>query len=118
MNAFLSWCGKDSADEAKKDFQITTQYISDFSSWAAISKPWKIVWSQEITVTAQANGRVGGVSVDEWDEVKTWQPVIKLNDDIAQYWLQLERAKNGYDRAFLAYQQTKITLDKVVSDTS
>lgn len=113
----LSWCGKSTTDENKQDFQITTQYISDFSSWASISKPWKIVGSQEITVTAQANGRVGSIPADEWDEVKTWQPVIKLNDDIAQYWLQLERAKNGYDRSFLTYQQTKITLDKVVSDT-
>lgn len=113
----LSWCNKTITDEEKKDFQITTQYISDFSSWSSISKPWKIVWSQEITVTAQANGRVGSISVDEWDDVKTWQPVIKLNDDIAQYWLQLERSKNGYDRAFLTYQQTKITLDKVISDT-
>lgn len=112
----LSWCNKTIIDEEKKDFQITTQYISDFSSWASISKPWKIVWSQEITVTAQANGRVGSIPIDEWDEVKTWQPVIKLNDDIAQYWLQLERAKNWFDRALLTYQQAKITLDKSVSD--
>lgn len=113
----LSWCGKTSTEEAKKDFMISTQYVSDFGSWVTISKPWKIVWSQEITVTAQANGRVGSIPSKEWDEVKTGQPVIKLNDDISQYWLQLERAKNGFDRALLTYQQAKISLDKSISDT-
>jgi len=48
--------------------------------------------------------------------VKTGQPIIKLNDDIAQYGLQLERAKNAYDRSLLTYQQAKISLDKSVSD--
>lgn len=112
----LSWCSNTSTDEAKKDFLITTKYVSDFGSWVTISKPWKIVWSQEITVTAQANGRVGSIPTKEWDNVKTGQPVIKLNDDIAQYWLQLERAKNWFDRALLSYQQAKITLDKSISD--
>lgn len=113
----LSWCSKTSIEETKKDFLISTQYVSDFSGGSVISKPWKIVWSQEITVTAQANGRVGSIPSKEWDNVKTWQPVVKLNDDIAQYGLQLERAKNGFDRASLTYQQSKITLDKLVSDT-
>lgn len=112
----LSWCGKSTTDENKQDFQITTQYISDFSSWASISKPGRIVWSQEITVTAQANGRVGSIPAEDWDEVKTWQPIIKLNDDIAQYGLQLERAKNWFDRSLLTYQQAKISLDKSVFD--
>lgn len=59
-----------------------------------LEKPGTLASSQDILVTAQANGKVSKILAREGTQVKGGQPVIQLADTIASYKLQVERAKN------------------------
>lgn len=89
-----------------------TVLLSDISSDLTLEKPWVIVSSQDILVTAQANGKVARLAAKEGDVVKGGQPVVELSDTIASYKLQAERAKNWLDRAILIKEQTELTLQQ------
>lgn len=111
----LSGCGNQ--EEIKQlPFYIDTQKVSDFAQRVVLIKPGKIVGSEEITVTSQVSGRIGKVFHKEWEKLLWGQQVIDIKDSIANYGLQVQRAKNAFDRSILQYDQTKITLDKNNSD--
>ncbi len=59
-----------------------------------LEKPGTIASSQDILVTAQANGKVAKILAREGDQVKGGEPIVQLADTIASYKLQVERAKN------------------------
>jgi len=51
------------------------------------------------------------------DSVYKWQIIASLSDNIASYWLNLERARNNLERSKLNYESTKISLEKAISDS-
>lgn len=79
-----------------------------------MEKPGTIASTQDIQVTAQANGRVSRIFVKEGATVKGGQPIVNLSDTIASYKLQAERAKNGLDRAILTKTQTETSLNQQI----
>jgi len=46
------------------------------------------------------------------------QLVVSVSDTVANYGLQLERAKNAVSRSVLQSKQTKVSLDKSLTDVS
>jgi len=114
----LYWCQSNevSTDTNKKDFIVQTQTVSEFPNIIILKKPGKIAWQSEVTVTAQAMGRVASIHNNEWQKVQWWQPVITLNDDIASYGLQLQKTKSILDSTLLNYEQWQITVDKSLQD--
>lgn len=96
---------------------LQTKTIAAFTHQLMLEKPGKIVSTQDILVTAQANGRVAKILAKAGDLVKGGQPIIQLSDTIASYKLQAERAKNGLDRALLMKQQTELTLNQQIQQS-
>jgi len=105
-------------DGEKKAFFIEIEEYSNFQKKATINKPWKVSWAKEILVSAQVLWRVSRIQSEEWEDVSGWQPVVQLKDDVAQYKLMLQRAKNALDGAVLNYENMEISLKKAVSDTN
>lgn len=117
LSFFLTSCWEDIVkDDTKKDFIIETQNISEFWKDFIINKTWKI-WSwQDIAINSQANGRVSYVTVKSWDYVDAGNLLLALDDNIMNYWLKLESAKNNLERVKLNYKSTEIKLDKAIND--
>lgn len=92
----------------------TTKTLAEFSHQLTLEKPGTIASTQDIQVTAQANGKVVRIRAKEWDMVKGGQPIVNLSDTIASYKLQTERAKNWLDRAILTKTQTETSLNQQI----
>ena len=125
LSFFLISCEKEVESEKsinsvswtiKQDFFLDTKKYSDFSNSAELVKSWKISSNQDIVTTTQVNGRVSYIHKKEWVKVNKWDLIISIEDNIANYKLHLESAKNNLERAKLNYSSTKITLDKAIED--
>lgn len=135
----LSWCSDDKWVEVleKKDFYIDVKKIWDFDNIAYLNKTWKIDSTQNITLNSNANGRVKSILVKNWENVLEWQLLAVLEDNLANYNLNLEVAENALDasknaldvtknnlsvsennleKARLNYESTKLKLDKSIGD--
>lgn len=135
----LSSCSKEQevVTSEKKDFFIDVKKIWDFDNIAYLSKTWKIDSTQNITLNSNANGRVKSILVKNWEAVSEWQLLAILEDNIANYNLNLEVALNSLDasknaldvtknnlsvsennleKAKLNYESTKLKLDKSIWD--
>ncbi len=115
---FLSSCwGVDEIiEEQKKEFFVETKKLSDFDNQTFLTKTSRVSSSSDIRILANAPWRVSAIFVREWDTIKAWQPLVQLEDNIANYYLSLQRAENDLERAQITYDSNKITLDKQVSD--
>lgn len=102
--------------EDKKDFYIDTQVITDFSNDHTIEKVWK-VWSKEnISVSTQVSGRINAIYAQEGRYVNKWDVIVKISDNIANYGLSLESAKNALEKAKVNYESTEVSLNKAIED--
>lgn len=102
--------------DERTPFYIAVQSANTFPTIASITKPGRVVGSQEITVTSQAMGRIENILTEDGRTVAGGQPVVQLRDSIANYASQVDRTKNGLDRAILQYEQTSISLYKSIQD--
>ena len=100
----------------KVDFFVETQLWSDFLWNSVLKKTWQIRSSQDITLTANAVGRVAWVYVKAGDNVQSWQVIAILEDNIGSYEINLQRALNWLERAKINYDSTEISLDKQIFD--
>lgn len=113
----LAGCSQSVEDAATKlDFYIQTSHPSTLQETIFLTKPGKIIGSQEITVSAQALGRVQKVIVREGQEVLAGQPIVAMADTLVNYGSQVERAQSTLDRAQIQYNSTKVSLDNAVSN--
>ncbi len=130
----LSSCWTDDIQEEqvqeKKEFLIETKAFWEFSNEATLRKTWRLSSSQNISLNSNANGRVGSIYVNAWDNVQKWQLLAILEDNVANYNLNissannalssaknsLEVAKNNYEKAKIDVESKKITLEKQISD--
>lgn len=101
----------------KQDFFIETKKLSDFLWSFQIKKSWKINPTQDITISSNANWRVWNIFVKEWDRVYVWSNLISMQDTVANYALNLDKARLSVESVEINYEQTKINLDKAVADT-
>lgn len=111
----LVWCGRsDIVEDDKLSFIIQAVYSDDLETIVTRDKVWSLMDQQQITVTAQAAGRVSSIPGTEWQDVLSWQPIISLADTVASYNLQAERARNNLDRAIAQEAQTRLTLEDAI----
>lgn len=103
-------------EKEKKDFNIDVVEYSKLNNTTFLEKTWKLDSTQDISLTSQANGRVSKIYVKDWDSVYKWQTLALLEDNIANYGLNLEIAENNLKKAKLNYESTKVKLDKAISD--
>jgi multidrug efflux pump subunit AcrA (membrane-fusion protein) len=101
----------------KQDFIVKTQSGKDFSSRLEIEKTGKVSSSQDILLTANANGRVSSIMVKTGDRVQAGQPIALLEDTLWSYGINLDRASNAVERAQISYDAGKLQLDKQLIDT-
>lgn len=114
---FLVWCGNTNEGE-KQDFFIETTSFDNLNQQIFISKPGKVAGSQDIVVSSQVAGRIKSIEHKDGDVVSGEQLIIAVADTIANYGLQVQRAKSAVSRAALQSQQTKVSLDKSLTDVS
>jgi len=129
----LSSCwGEELVEETneKKDFLIETMSYSELSNEAILKKTWIISSSQDINLNSNANWRVNNIFVKQWDNVVKWQLLATLDDNIANYYLNvastknalasaenwLQVAKNNYEKLEINFETTKLNLDKSIAD--
>lgn len=118
LSIWLIWgCSNAPKEITKQDFFVDTMRLWAKDQQSFLIKPGKIVWSQDITVSAQANGRISNILVKEWDYLLGWKQAILLADTIANYSLQVQSAKNWLDRSILTYEQNKNLLDQQLQQT-
>ncbi|MDD3646083.1 MAG: efflux RND transporter periplasmic adaptor subunit [Candidatus Gracilibacteria bacterium] len=116
-------CSGDSMEDVgnntseKQDFFIETKKLSDFLGSFQIKKSGKINPTQDITISSNANGRVGNIFVKEGDRVYVGSNLISMQDTVANYALNLDKARLSVESVEINYEQTKINLDKAVADT-
>ncbi len=104
-------------NNGKKEFLIQTKTLSELNQAQSIVKSWKITSSSEVIISSQASGRVQSIRVTEWQNVKKWQTLVVLQDNLSNYGIQVERSKNALERSKINYDSTLLTLDKAISDT-
>lgn len=121
--AFLTSCNWNTPKQTnlpeiseKQDFFIETKKIFDFSWDYKIKKSWKINPTQDITISSNANARVWTIHVKEGDMIYVWSNLISMQDTVANYALNLDKAKLSVESAEINYEQTKINLDKAIVD--
>jgi len=110
------WQQKEQPQNTKKAFIIETKKTSSFPKSISFQKPGKIIGEKEITVASQVIGKVNKIKKKEWDTVSWGQPTIEIEDNIANYKLQLDIAKSSLDSSLLNYDQTQTALTKSVAD--
>ncbi len=103
---------------AKKiDFYANISSAWDFNNQIQINKPWKIIWAEEIVISSQAMWSIKSINIKEWDNVSNDSSLIELNDNIANYWIMVQRAKNALNLARLQYSQNKTQLEQWISNS-
>lgn len=100
----------------KQDFIVETQKWSEFSWKIELEKIGRVSSSQDISLTANASGRVSSVLVKAGDTVSAGQTIATLEDNIGSYGISLQRASNGIERAQISYDSTKLQLEKQILD--
>jgi len=112
----LAGCSQSEELASKLDFYVKTSKPSALQETIFLTKPGKIIGSQEITVSAQALGRVQQVIVREGQEVFAGQPIVTMADSLLNYGSQVDRAQSNLDRAEIQYNSNKVSLDNAVSN--
>ncbi len=104
-------------DTVKADFYVETMLWSEFASSSNLEKVGKVNSSQDISLTANTNGRVSSVLVKVWDSVSAGQVIARLEDNIWNLWINLQRSNIAIQRAKINYESNEIALDKQIFDT-
>ena len=118
---FISSCWEkvieDTTKTKKKDFFVQTQQGNSFVGDTILRKTGQISSSQDISLSANASGRVSALFVKPGDSVRVWQVIATLDDNIGSYGINLERARIFLERQKINYESTEISLDKNIFDS-
>jgi len=100
----------------KQEFFVETTSYSDLDNHSSIQKTWKVNSSQDITLSANASGRVSYISVKPGEQIVVGQVLAQLEDNIWNYAINISKASNGVERSKINYDSQKISFDKAVFD--
>jgi hypothetical protein len=100
----------------KQDFLLDIKNINEFTNLADLVKSWKITSTQDINISSQVSWRVSTIYKKEGEFVSQWQKIVAISDNIDNYGLNLESAKNNLEKAKLNYESTEVKLDKIIVD--
>lgn len=120
---FLFSCSKEeekieNVKQSKIPFYIETKKLSDFKTKTLFTKEAKLVSLNQVNVVSQASWRIKKINFDVWDKVEKWQVLAVLDDNVLNYYLQLETAKNNLEKAKINYDSTVLALDKAITDAT
>ena len=101
----------------KTDFYAQVQSISELNNNININKPGKIVWAEEIVISAQAMWSIKDIYVKEWDTASPNTKLINIKDDTANYGIMVQRAKNALNSARLQYWQQKTQIEQWIANS-
>lgn len=116
---FLSSCGSDEKiveENIKADFNIETISGGETTDTVYLRKTGQVNSSQDISLSANAAGRVWSLRVKPGDQVFAGQVLAVLQDNIWSYGIDLQRSSNSVERAQINYESTELSLDKAVFD--
>jgi len=108
---------EETQEASLQDFYVETTLWSEFSGSSALEKVWQVSSSQDISLSANTNGRVISVNVKVWDRVQAWQVIARLEDNIWNLGINLQRSNIAIERARINYDSSKISLDKQIFDS-
>lgn len=111
----LAWCWNGNENNKQNFFVDVISFGTD-NQQVYITKPGKVSGKQDIVVSSQVAGRVKSIEQKDGALVSGNQLVVVVADTVANYGLQLQRAKNAVSRASLQKEQTKVSLDKSLTD--
>lgn len=118
----LTGCGRPTEPstivEEKKPFYISAVATKDIQTSYQIEKKGTLVWSSEITVSAQIGWRVKAINKQLGTTTTTEEVVIQLEDTLWTYSFGAQRAATALTQAKLNYEQTIINLEKAIQDTT
>ncbi len=121
LAVFLVSCGaknvEDNKPKEKSDFYIETVQAGDLQKKYLLQKSSKVEASDEVVVSSEAMGKVRSITVKEGDKVKKWQNLVYISDTVININTNYQQALLNLDKAKIAYNSNKITLDKAVFDT-
>ncbi len=100
----------------KQDFFVEVKNIDTFSKKHFLEKTWRLSSTQDIKLSSKVSWKVKQINVRHWDVIKTWDILAVVDDDVVNYSLSLDKAKNALDKASLNYQNTQNQLNKQISD--
>jgi len=102
--------------DGKDPFFITTRPVSTFPRTALLTKNGQIQSARVFDIAAQVRGRVRTIFFREWQSVSTNTIIMSLDDDGANFWLQLERSDLARKNALLQYEQLEKNLERQEAD--
>lgn len=108
----------DTEANEKQPFFVETSTVQELNNWFSLKKTGKIIGSQDIVVSADIVWRVRSINANIGDSVANNQTIISLSDSSGSYSFASQRAKAWLDQARINYQQTMLSLNKAISDTS
>ena len=115
-SCWLFWKEEVIESTEKQDYYVDVIDFLELSGATQIEKVWQVNSSQDIELSANANGRVSSVWVKVWDKVSAGQVLARLDDSIGNYGISLERSNIWIESAQINYDYTKLSLDQQIED--
>lgn len=117
----LSSCSHSSEviqENSKVDFNVQSISGDTTTDIVFLEKTWQVKSSQDISLSANASGRVWSVQVKSGDNVFAGQVLASLEDNIWSYSINLQRSSNDVERAQINYESSELSLEKTIFDAS
>ncbi|MCS6982923.1 MAG: HlyD family efflux transporter periplasmic adaptor subunit [Candidatus Absconditabacterales bacterium] len=102
--------------DGKDPYFISVRSVGTFPRSASLAKNGQIKSARVFDIVAQVRGRVRTIFFREGQNVNTNTIIMSLDDDGANFGLQLERADLGRKNALLQYEQLAKNLEKQEAD--
>ncbi len=100
----------------KSPYIVQTQKINEIGLTPSITKTGKLVGQSDVSVTAQAGGRVRTISFAEWDTLAKGAVVMVMDDSNNQFNFSAQRAREWLQSAKLNYESSRVNLENTLVD--
>lgn len=102
----------------KKPFFVETEVIWNARESYGVEKTWRLTAWSALTLTAESVGEVSNIAVKEGTKIKKGMKMIALRDTVNSYDLRVAQAQNAISLQDANIENTKVNLDKMVSDAN
>ncbi len=119
----IASCGSEKADIGvspveKKVFLVETELVGNARDSYVVEKSWRLTAGSTLTMTAESVGEVSNINVKEGTKIKKGMKMITLRDTVNSYDLRVAQALNAISLQDANIENTKVNLDKMVSDSN
>jgi len=92
--------------------KIVTKKLKDFWSNDFLNKSGVQKSRESIIISSNVYWTVWNINLEEWDIIKEWKILVKLKDNIKDYWINIEKSNNAIEKLNLKYKSTKLIYEK------